>query len=119
MLNCSADFGRRWFALGHSPTKSEILQFHTSRQWLYRQFFFLDNSQCCATLLQNESTKAHFLRKSVVGCRDWLAENLKLSCFRIYIKRSGSKNRYHVFAVLGKLLSAQAQRAHAQQRGSI
>ena len=39
-----------------------------------------------------------FSLKRAVGVRDWLAENRKLACFRIYIKRSakqvpGSKNR--------------------------
>ena len=107
-------------SMGYLPTESEILQFRTPRRWLFRQFF-LGNSPCCMTLLQNESTKTRFHWKSVVGFRDWLAENRKLSCFRIYIKRSakwvsGSKNRYHVLVVPRKPPSAQV---HAQQRGSI
>ena len=78
----------------------------------------------CVALLQNESTKMRFHRKSVIGFRDWLAENQKLSCFQTYIKQSsqwvsGSKNRYHVLAVPGKPLSVQAQRMHVQQRRSI
>ena len=62
--------------------------------------------------------------KSVIGFRDWLAENRKLSCFRIYIKRSEkrvtrAKNKYHVLAVPGKTLPVQVQHMHAQQSRSI
>ena len=113
-----ADDGSYW---GPLPTESEIFQFRTPRRWLFRQF--LDNSQCCATLLQNESTKTCFHWKSVVGFRDWLAENGKLSCFRIYMKRSakrvpGSQTRYHVLAFPGKPLSAHSN-VHMHSKGEV